>query len=122
MGDRDEGIAVARRIARRGYTPHYMHVCEKRGVAKWAMRKCMKRKSADDGGRCGGMSFRTGRKGPHPHVFSPLIAPFTREDISVASKELTRTMCWRESNWVGWAGIGREAARRDPSARDARSG
>jgi len=29
--------------------PHYMHVCEKRGVAKWAMRKCVKREGLDAG-------------------------------------------------------------------------
>jgi hypothetical protein len=34
-------------------------------------------------------------------TLSPLIATFTREDISVASKELTRMMCWRESNLDG---------------------
>ena len=33
---------------------------------------------------------------------SLLFATFTGKHISVASKEVMRTMCWREGNWVGW--------------------
>jgi hypothetical protein len=32
------------RMLRRGHTPHYMHECENKRVAKWAPRKCMKGK------------------------------------------------------------------------------
>ena len=33
---------------------------------------------------------------------SLLFAMFTEKHVSVAAKGLTRTMCWRESNWVRW--------------------
>jgi len=33
---------------------------------------------------------------------SLLFATFAGETISVASKGLTWTKCWREGNWVGW--------------------
>ncbi len=40
------------------------------------------------------------------HAVSLLLATFTGEHISVASKGFTRTVYWRESNWEGWQDFG----------------
>ena len=53
-------------------------------------------------------------KGLSPTV-SLLFAILAGKAINVAAKGLTRTMCWEESNWVGWEdfeGVRRTAWRR----------
>jgi hypothetical protein len=50
-GNSDEGVAIAKGKTMQGGTPpHYMDEYQNKGLAKWAICKCMKRKHEDSNG------------------------------------------------------------------------